>query len=55
MAIRVEIESETATSKRPGYVLVYEDDCLVAEIHARVELKKGADGGHYHCVTLEKQ
>ena len=52
--VRVEIESESATSDHPGRVLVYEHDELVAEILATVELKKGADGGFYNCVTLTK-
>lgn len=53
--IRVDIESEVATSDRPARVLVYERDRLVAEVIAEVELKPGADGGYYHCVTLKKR
>jgi len=52
--VRVEIESEIATSSRPARVLVYEGDRLVEEITAEVELKQGADDGYYHCVTLKK-
>ncbi|MFA4871888.1 MAG: hypothetical protein WC610_02410 [Patescibacteria group bacterium] len=55
MAVRVKIESERVTSPHPARVLVYEDDRLVAEVIAKVELKEGADGGFYHCVTLEKK
>ena len=55
MAVRVEFESESGTSRDPAKVLVYEDDHLVAEVIAEVELKPGADGGWYHCVTLKKQ
>lgn len=54
MAIRIEIESEIAVSDRPARVLVYENDQLVGEIIAEVELKQGADDGYYHCVTLKK-
>lgn len=54
MAIRIEIESETAVSKRPARALVYENDQLVAEVIAEVDLKQGADDGYYHCVTLKK-
>jgi len=54
VAIRIEIESETAVSKRPARALVYENDQLVAEVIAEVDLKQGADDGYYHCVTLKK-
>ncbi len=53
-SVRVEIESEVATSDHPGRILVYDNDKLVAEIIATVELKPGADGGLYNCVTLKK-
>ena len=53
--VRVEVESESGTSHRPARVLVYKDDQLVAEVVAEIELKQGADGGFYHCVTLKKQ
>ena len=53
--VRVEIKSEIATSDHPACVLVYESDQLVAKVIAEVELKPGADGGYYHCVTLKKQ
>lgn len=53
--VRVELESEVATFHRPARVLVYEAGRLVAEVIAEVELKQGADGGYYHCVTLKKQ
>lgn len=52
--VRVEVESEMGTSDRPACVLVYEGDHLVAKVIAEVELKPGADGGYYHCVTLKK-
>ncbi|MBI2450588.1 MAG: hypothetical protein HYV47_03590 [Candidatus Nealsonbacteria bacterium] len=51
--IRVETESEVATSERPARVLVYEDDKLVAVVIAGIERQKGADGGFYPCVTLK--
>ena len=52
MAVRVEVQSEAGTSRNPAKVLVYEDNRLVATVIAEVELKLGADGGWYHCVTL---
>lgn len=52
--IRVEIESEEGTSHRPARMRVFEEEKLVAEVIAEVELKQGADGGYYHCVTLKK-
>jgi len=55
MAVRVEVISETGTVREPAKVSVYEDNRLVAEVFAKVELKQGADGGWYHCVTLNKQ
>lgn len=55
MAVRVEVRSEIGTSRDPAKVLVYEDDRLVAEVIAELELKQGADGGWYHCVTLRNQ
>ena len=55
MAVKVEVRSEIGTSREPAKVLVYEDDRLVAEVIAEVELKQGADSGWYHCVTLKKQ
>lgn len=55
MAIRIEVTSEKGMSLAPAKVLVYENDRLVAEITAEIELKPGADGGLYHCVTLTKR
>lgn len=55
MPVKVEIKSEIGTSHDPAKVLVYEDDRLVAEVIGVVELKPGADGGYYHCVTLKKE
>lgn len=55
MSIRVDIKSEAGTSRDPAKVSVYENDRLVAEVIAEVELQQGADGGWYHCVTLKKQ
>ena len=54
MAIRLEIRSESGTSHEPASVKVYENDCLVAEVIAIVELKRGAESGWYHCVTLKQ-
>jgi hypothetical protein len=51
--IRVEIESEIATSKDPAQVLVYDGDKLVAKVTADVESKQGADDGFYPCVMLK--
>lgn len=53
--VRVEIESERVISDRPARVLVYDNDQLVVEVIAEVELRPGADGGYYHCVTLKKK
>ncbi len=53
--IRVEIESERATSRDPARVLIYENDKLVTEIIAENHLQEGADGGLYNCVTLKKK
>ncbi len=53
--VRVEIRSEIAVSDRPAQALVYVNDQLVAEVIGEVELKPGADGGWYHCVTLRKK
>lgn len=55
MAIRVEVKSESAISRDPAKVSVYEDDRLVAEVIGEVEFKLGADGGWYPCVALKKQ
>src|SRR3989344_767689 len=55
MAVRVEVKSESGCSSEPAKVLVYENDQLVAEVIAKVELKQGADDGWYHCITLEKK
>ena len=55
MMIRVEVESESGTSREPAKVRVYENDRLIAEVHATVEDKQGADGGYYPCVTLMKK
>lgn len=55
MAVRVEIKSEIGTSRDPAKVSIYENDRLLAEVIAEIELKQGADGGWYHCVTLRKE
>lgn len=55
MSIRVDIKSEAGASRDPAKVLVYEDDLLVVEIIAEVGLKRGADGGYYHCVVFKKK
>ncbi|MEK9186373.1 MAG: hypothetical protein AAB885_02175 [Patescibacteria group bacterium] len=52
--IRVEIESELATSKKPARVLIYQNEELVMEVVAKVEYKQGADLGLYPCVDLKK-
>ncbi len=52
--IRVEIESEGGCSRAPASVKVYDDDKLIMEVIAKIEPQKGADGGWYNCVTLEK-
>ena len=52
MAIRVELESQKGTSNEPARVLIYENDKLIAEIIAKVEMKLGADYGKYPCVEL---
>jgi hypothetical protein len=43
--VRVDIESETATSIRPAKVRVFVNEKLFAEVVVKVELEKGADGG----------
>ena len=53
--VRVELRQEVATSPKLARVLVYEDDAVVAEVVADIELKQGADDGWYHCVTLKLQ
>ena len=55
MAVKVKIKSEQVLFNQPAKIEVYEDDRLVTTIIAKVGLQKGADGGSYHCVTLEKQ
>ncbi len=55
MGVRVEIKSEIATSKNLACILIYENEQIVAEVVAKVELKQGADGEYYHCVTLKKK
>ena len=55
MAIKIRTESEEGASDRPARVLVYEDGKLVAEVIGKVEMKPGADGGMYPCVTLKKK
>ena len=52
--VKIEIRSESGISRKPARVRVYKGDRLIAEVIAKVELKPGADGGYYHCVTLEK-
>ena len=53
--VTVELKSEVGTSREPAKVLVYENGQLVAEVIAKIEFKKGADGGWYNCVILEKK
>ena len=55
MAVRIELQSEVATSDRPAKVLVYENEVLAAEIIAEVEPQKGGDGGLYPCVKLKQK
>ncbi len=52
--VKVELEQEVGTSHHPARVIIYDGNQLVEEVTAKVELKKGADGGWYHCVTLKK-
>jgi len=54
-AVKVEVQSESGASHDPAYVRVYERNKLVAEVIAKVELKQGADGGYYNCVTFTEQ
>ncbi|OGN00150.1 MAG: hypothetical protein A3B91_01910 [Candidatus Yanofskybacteria bacterium RIFCSPHIGHO2_02_FULL_41_29] len=54
MTIKVKVRSETGTSRKPAEVLVYENDHLITKVVAKVELKQGADGEYYNCVTLTK-
>lgn len=53
--IRVELKDEIAIRKDPATVLVYDGEQLVAEVVAKVELDRGADGGWYYVVKLEKK
>lgn len=55
MAVEVEVKSEIGTSRDPAKVSVYENGHLIAEVIAEIELKQGADGGLYYCVTLRKR
>lgn len=55
MAVKIIVESEGVFSSKPARVLVYEDNCLVTEVVAKIELKQGADGGYYHCVDLTEK
>jgi len=50
--IRVETQSEIATSSELARVLVYENDNLVAEVTAQIKPQQGGDGGFYPCVLL---
>ncbi len=50
--VRVEMRSEEATSRLPALVRIYQGEQIIREIVARIDLKKGADGGYYPCVTL---
>ena len=52
--IRVEVESEGGCAPNTANVKVYDGEKLVAEVLGRVELKRGADGGWYHCVELKE-
>lgn len=53
--VRVELKQEYGTSRDPARVSVYDNDQLVVEVIAAVEMKQGADGGWYHCVTLKRK
>lgn len=52
--VRVEIHSEVGTSRELARVLIYENEKLVSTVIAKVDLKPGADGGLYSCVTLQE-
>lgn len=54
MAIRIECNSEVATSSKPATVRIYESERLVAEVTAAIQQEKGADGGYYDVVKLTK-
>lgn len=53
--VRVDLESEVATSGKPARVLVYEDDVLISEIVASIKMEQWKDGIWCHCVKLEKK
>ncbi len=54
MALKVECHSETATSRSPATVKVFEDGKLIEEVIATVEHEKGADGDFYPVIKLSK-
>jgi len=51
--VRVEVKSEDSTSCLPARVLIYQEERLIRQIVAHVEMKRGADYRYYACVTLE--
>ena len=55
MSVEVKIVSEEAISNKPASVIVSEDGKTIAEVVVKVDLKRGADGGFYHCVTFKKK
>lgn len=50
--VRIECKSENALSRGHATVVIYENNRIIAEVIAKVEMKQGADGGEYPCVTL---
>jgi hypothetical protein len=52
--IRVDVQDEDGVGTKKPTVRVYEDDKLVCEVVASIELKPGADGGLYRCVVFSR-
>lgn len=55
MAVTVEIKSEKAISSDPARIIIYQDGKILEIITAKIKFQRGADGGCYPCVILEKQ
>lgn len=55
MSVEVKIISEQGVSREPPSVTICENGKIITEIIVKVELKRGADGGFYHCVTFKKK
>ena len=54
ITIRIESESESATSHKPDRVLIYNNDELLAEIVAELKLQPVADGAYCNCTILKQ-